>query len=54
MKKEESDKEELDKKMEEDWKEMQAQKDYCGKPLPESRETGIQRDNVIVEKKEED
>ncbi|MGV9171057.1 MAG: hypothetical protein ACOC4M_05895 [Promethearchaeia archaeon] len=54
MSNEELDEEELDKEMEKQWKNMQREKDYCGKPLPESRETGIQRDNVkvIKEKKE--
>lgn len=51
MSKKDLDDEDLDKKLEKDWKKQQAQKDKCGKALPENREIGIQRTNVKVKKK---
>ena len=46
MSKKEMTDEELDAEMEKASKQGEAQKDKCGTPVPGSRETGIQRDNV--------
>lgn len=43
--------EELEEELEKAWKLQEAQKDSCGTPLPSSRESGVQKDNVIMKKK---
>jgi hypothetical protein len=52
MSKKDLDDEDLDKELEKQWKIQQREKDKCGKALPENRETGVQRTNVKVKKKE--
>jgi hypothetical protein len=46
MSKKEMTDEELEEELEKVWKTSEAQKDRCGTPLPSSRETGVQKDNV--------
>ena len=43
--------EELEKEIEKSFKEDEAKKDHCGKPIPSSKEIGVQRDNVKMKKK---
>lgn len=43
--------EELEKEIEKAFKENEAKKDTCGKPIPSSKEIGVQRDKVKVKKK---
>lgn len=43
--------EDLEKELDKAFKEDEAKKDQCGKALPISKETGVQRDKVKVKKK---
>ena len=43
--------EEIEEELEKSWKLQEAQKDSCGTPLPSSRESGVQKDNVKMKKK---
>jgi len=41
---------ELDEELDKAFRENEAKKDQCGKPMPSSRETGVQRTNVKLKK----
>lgn len=42
--------EELEEELDKAFKTNEAKRDHCGKPLPSSREIGVQRDNIKVKK----
>lgn len=46
MVKEDISDEELEELLEQDLKKNEAKRDNCGKPVPNNRETGVQRTNV--------
>jgi hypothetical protein len=43
--------EDLDKELDKASKEDEGKKDHCGKAVPASKETGVQRTNVKIKKK---
>ena len=41
---------ELEEELDKAFRDNEAKKDHCGKPIPSSRETGVQRTDVKLKK----